>query len=186
MKRTHTNWSDNSKHSLWLIRTRRKKLHIAVSLGELFFYCSLLDHDHDFFPQILIFLLIRSRFFILIEWQVLIYLSHALVSLASVCFLRLILYGKSYTRSRPEFRPAYLYRFSLDIPILALNHDFPISCGGVPILEDAGIFRARRFRFVLFSPVFRRFLILSASCTYRQSRRCVAAINSPPGAMSQC
>ena len=29
-------------------------------------------------------------------------------------------------------------------------------------------------------------VILSASCTYRQSRRCVAAINSPPGAMSQC
>ena len=52
-------------------------------------------------------------------------------------------------------RPAYLYRFSRDIPILALNHDFPISCGGVPILEDAGIFRARRFRFVLFSPGFR-------------------------------
>ena len=52
-------------------------------------------------------------------------------------------------------RPAYLYRFSRDTPILALNHDFPISCGGVPILEDAGIFRARRFHFVLFSPVFR-------------------------------
>ena len=51
-------------------------------------------------------------------------------------------------------RPAYLYRFSRDIPILALNHDFPISSGGVPILEDAGIFRARRFRSVLFSPVF--------------------------------
>ena len=51
-------------------------------------------------------------------------------------------------------RPAYLYRFSRDIPILALNHDFPISCGGVPILEDAGIFRALRFRFVLLSPVF--------------------------------
>ena len=34
---------------------------------------------------------------------------------------------------------------------------------------------------------FRRYSeILSASCTYRQSRRCVAAINSPPGAMSQC
>ena len=52
------------------------------------------------------------------------------------------------------YRPAYLYRFSRDIPILALNHDFPISCWGVPILEDAGIFRAFRFRFVLFSPVF--------------------------------
>ena len=51
-------------------------------------------------------------------------------------------------------RPAYLYRFSRVIPILALNHDFQISCGGVPILEDAGIFRALRFRFVLFSPVF--------------------------------
>ena len=45
-------------------------------------------------------------------------------------------------------RPAYLYRLSRDIPILALYHDFPISCGGVPILEDAGIFRARIFRFV--------------------------------------
>ena len=69
-------------------------------------------------------------------------------------------------------RPAYLYRFSRDIPILGLNHDFPISCGGVPILEDAGIFRARRF-LVLFC--FRRYsVILSASCTYRQvkARRC--------------
>ena len=36
MKRTHTNWSDNSKHSLWLIR--RKKLQIVVSLGELFLF----------------------------------------------------------------------------------------------------------------------------------------------------
>ena len=36
MKRTHTNWSDNSKHSLWLIR--RKKLEIVVSLGELFLF----------------------------------------------------------------------------------------------------------------------------------------------------
>ena len=82
------------------------------------------------------------------------------------------------------FRPAYLYRFSRDIPILGLNHDFPISCGGVPILEDAGIFRARRF-LVLFC--FRRYsVILSASCTYRQSRHGVAAINSPPQAMNQC
>ena len=94
--------------------------------------------------------------------------------------------GFSFSYILDYYRPAYLYRFSRDIPILALNHDFPISCGGVPILEDAGIFRARRFRFVLFLPVFRRFLNLSASCTYRQSRRCVAAINSPPGAMSQC
>ena len=59
-----------------------------------------------------------------------------------------------YTGRNLICRPAYLYRFSRDIPILALNHDFPISCGGVPIFEDAGIFRARRFRFVLFSPVF--------------------------------
>ena len=51
-----------------------------------------------------------------------------------------------------------MYRFSRDIRILVLNHDFPISCGGVPILEDAGIFRARRFRSVLFSPVFRNTL----------------------------
>ena len=36
----------------------------------------------------------------------------------------------------------------------AIDHVFPISCGGVPILEDAGILRAFRFRFVLFSPVF--------------------------------
>ena len=81
------------------------------------------------------------------------------------------------------FRPAYLYRFSRDIPILALNHDFPISCGGVPILEDAGIFSARRFPLVLFRWYSR---ILPASCTYRQSRRCVAAINSPRNAMNQC
>ena len=80
-------------------------------------------------------------------------------------------------------RPAYLYRFSRDIPILALNHDFPISCGGVPILEDAGIFRACRFPLVLFRRYSR---ILPASCTYRQSRRCVAAINSPRNAMNQC
>ena len=61
MKRTHTNWYDNSNYSLWLIR--RKKLQIVVSLGELFLFCSLLDHDPDF-------LLVRSRFFISIEWQV--------------------------------------------------------------------------------------------------------------------
>ena len=79
-------------------------------------------------------------------------------------------------------RPAYLYRFWRDIPILALNPDFPVSCGGVPILEDAGIFRAD---FVLFC--FRRyFRILLAFCTYLQSRRCVAAINSPPYVMNQC
>ena len=52
MKRTHTNWSDNSKHSLWL--SRRKKLQIVDSLGEISF-CSLLDHDPDFSPQIPIF-----------------------------------------------------------------------------------------------------------------------------------
>ena len=45
-------------------------------------------------------------------------------------------------------RPASLYLFSQDILILTLNHDFPISCGGVPILEDAGIFSFRRFCFV--------------------------------------
>ena len=110
------------------------------------------------------------------------HLCHTEVSLCSVFVIILCIYFEDFTRTRP----AYLYQFSRNIPILALNHDFPISCGGVPVLEDAGIFRARRFRFVLFSPVFRRFLILSASCTYRQSRRCVAAINSPPGAMSQC
>ena len=39
--------------------------------------------------------------------------------------------------------------------------------------------------FVLFC--FRRYSrILPASCTYRQSRRCVAAINSPTNAMNQC
>ena len=36
IKRTHTNWADNSKHSLWLVR--RKKLQIVVSLGELFLF----------------------------------------------------------------------------------------------------------------------------------------------------
>ena len=80
-------------------------------------------------------------------------------------------------------RPAYLYQFSRDIPILALNHDFPISCRGAPILEDAGIFSPCRFRLVLFRRYSR---ILPASCTYRQSRRCVAAINSPRNAMNQC
>ena len=54
---------------------------------------------------------------------------------------------------KATYRPAYLYRFSRDIPILTLDHDFPISCGGVPILEDAGIFSTRRFRFGLFSPL---------------------------------
>ena len=80
-------------------------------------------------------------------------------------------------------RPAYLYRFSRDIPILALNHDFPISCGGVPILEDAGIFRAFRFRFVLFSPVFPnppRILHLPPV----KALRC--RYNSPPYVMNQC
>ena len=79
------------------------------------------------------------------------------------------------------FRPAYLYRFSRDIPILALNHEFTISCGGVPILEDAAIFRFADF--VLFCSR-RYFLVLSASCTYRQLGCCVAAINSPPQAMN--
>ena len=49
MKRTHHNWSDNSKHSLWLIG--RKKLQIVVFLGEyiLISFCSLFDRDPDFF-----------------------------------------------------------------------------------------------------------------------------------------
>ena len=55
MKRTHTNWSDNSKHSLWLSRTRRKKLQIVVSLGELFLFVA-------HWTMILIFSP-RSRFF---------------------------------------------------------------------------------------------------------------------------
>ena len=82
-----------------------------------------------------------------------------------------------------EYRPAYLYRFSRDIPILALNHDFPISCGGVPILEDAGILGLSDFGLFCFRRYSR---ILPAFCTYRQSRRCVAAINSPPYVMNQC
>ena len=58
MKRTHTNWSDNSNHSLWLIR--RKKLQIVVSLGELFLFVAYWTmipfcDDPDFFPQIPIF-----------------------------------------------------------------------------------------------------------------------------------
>ena len=70
MKRTHMNWSDNPKHSLWLIR--RKKLQIVVSLGELFLFVAYwnLDHDPDFFPPDTDFLLVTSRFFISIEWQV--------------------------------------------------------------------------------------------------------------------
>ena len=54
MKRTHTNWSDNSKHSLWLIR--RKKLQIDVSLGELFRFVAYWTMIPIFSP--------RSRFFI--------------------------------------------------------------------------------------------------------------------------
>ena len=53
MKRTHTNWSDNSKHSLWLIR--RKKLQIVVSLGELFLFVAYWTMIPIFFPQIPIF-----------------------------------------------------------------------------------------------------------------------------------
>ena len=54
MKRRHTNWSDNSKHSLWLIR--RNKLQINRRLfGWVISFCSLLDHDPDFSPQIPIF-----------------------------------------------------------------------------------------------------------------------------------
>ena len=66
----------------------------------------------------------------------------------------IILIGPAGTVDLHTYRPAYLYRFSRDILILALNHDFPISCGGVQILEDVGIFSARRFRFVLLSPLF--------------------------------
>ena len=54
MKRTHTNWSDDSKHSLWLIR--RKKLQIVVSLGELFLFVAYWTMIPIFSP--------RSRFFV--------------------------------------------------------------------------------------------------------------------------
>ena len=54
MKRTHTNWSDNSKHSLWLIR--RKKLQIVDSLGELFLFVAYWTMVPIFSP--------RSRFFV--------------------------------------------------------------------------------------------------------------------------
>ena len=67
MRRTHTNWSDNSKHSLWLIR--RKKLQIVVSLGELFLFVAYWTMI-PIFPLDPDFLLVRSRFFISIEWQV--------------------------------------------------------------------------------------------------------------------
>ena len=53
MKRTHKNWSDNSNHSLWLIR--RKKLQIVVSLGELFLFVAYWSMIPIFFPQIPIF-----------------------------------------------------------------------------------------------------------------------------------
>ena len=42
-------------------------------------------------------------------------------------------------------------------------------------LSDFGLFCFRRYS-----------RILPAFCTYRQSRRCVAAINSPPYVMNQC
>ena len=76
------------------------------------------------------------------------------------------------------FRQLYLALHpGLDILILALNHGFRISCGGVPIWEDAGMLSVCRSRFVLFSPVFS---ISPASYTNRQGGRCIAAINSPP------
>ena len=53
MKRTGTNWSDNSNHSLWLIR--RKKLQIVVALGELFLFVAYWTMIPIFSP--------RSRFF---------------------------------------------------------------------------------------------------------------------------
>ena len=68
MKRTHTNWSDNSKHSLRLIR--RKKLQIVVSLSELLIFVAYWTMIPIFFPPDPDFLLVRSRFFISIEWQV--------------------------------------------------------------------------------------------------------------------
>ena len=90
----------------------------------------------------------------------------------------------SISISGPDLgRPAYLYRFSRDIPILALNHDFPISCGGVPILKMREFLGLSDFDLFCFRRYSR---ILPAFCTYRQSRRCVAAINSPPYAMNQC
>ena len=54
MKRTHTNWYDNSNYSLWLIR--RKKLQIVVSLGELFLFVAYSTMIPIFPP--------RSRFFV--------------------------------------------------------------------------------------------------------------------------
>ena len=54
MKRTHTNWSDNSNHFFWLIR--RKKLQIVVSLGELFLFVAYWTMIPIFSP--------RSRFFV--------------------------------------------------------------------------------------------------------------------------
>ena len=72
MKRTHTNWSDNSKHSLWLIR--RNKLQIVVSLCELFLFVSYRTMI-PIFPPNPDFVLVRSRFCISIEWQVWILVS---------------------------------------------------------------------------------------------------------------
>ena len=54
MKRTHTNWSDNSKHSLGLIR--RKKLQIVVFLGEFFLFVAYWTMVPIFSPT--------SRFFV--------------------------------------------------------------------------------------------------------------------------
>ena len=53
-QKRHTNWSDNSKHSLWLIR--RNNLQIVVSLGELFLFVAYWTMIPIFSP--------RSRFFI--------------------------------------------------------------------------------------------------------------------------
>ena len=88
-------------------------------------------------------------------------------------------------------------------------HIFPILFTDLPTCTDfrgtyrfwpsitisrfhAGVYRFWKMReflglsdFDLFC--FRRYSrILPAFCTYRQSRRCVAAINSPPYVMNQC
>ena len=68
MERTHTNCCDNSKHSLRLIR--RKELQIVVTLDELFLFVANWTMIPIFFPPDPNFLLVRSRFFISVEWQV--------------------------------------------------------------------------------------------------------------------
>ena len=74
---THTDKKDMKRtyklvwqFKTFLVAELKKETTNSRLFGWVISFCSLLDHDPDFFPQIPIFLLVRSRFFNSIEWQV--------------------------------------------------------------------------------------------------------------------